>query len=198
MRDLSPLTKCNKGVWSDQNLTEWAQGGGVEPFDAACINPASMDLRVGNLIRTPYSLWSSFSRTELLELIECGGINQIPKWSEPIEFESFWLMPQGKGDSFVLCHSLEFVSIPDDSIALLFSKSSTGRVGLEHLHAGLGDSSFNGQWVFELHNVAPWPIELVAGKRVMQEVHIKMTGKPLKGYDITGRYQGQTGPTPAR
>ena len=198
MRDLEPLTKCNKGVWNDKNLAEWANGGGVQPFDAACINPASMDLRMGNLIRVPNPAWYGFDARTLQLMIAGGTINKIPYWSEPVEFDSFWLMPQGKGDSFVLCHSLEFVSIPDDSIALLFSKSSTGRVGLDHLHAGLGDSSFRGNWVFELHNVAPWPIELVAGKRVMQEVHIKMTNRPLKGYDVTGRYQNQTGPTPAR
>ncbi len=181
-------------VWNDKKITEWAQSGGVTPFDAACVNPASLDLRLGNLIRHPHHIWDTMNQETMGWLHSLGLLDKIPKWSEPIEFTEWLLYP---GD-FVLCHSLEFVNIPQETVSLLFSKSSTGRIGLEHLHAGLGDPSFSGEWVFELHNVAPWPIPLVAGKRVMQQVLIKLTDNPIKGYDQTGRYQGQTGPTAAK
>lgn len=186
-------------IWNDSKIEDWASSGGVTPFDAACVNPASLDLRLGNMIRQPHKLWQCMSEIDMRYHIENGTIDDLPRWDEPIEFETFWLMPQGKGSSFVLCHSLEFINIPADMGSLLFSKSSTGRIGLEHLHAGWGDPKWHdAQWTWELHNVAPWPIPLIAGKRIMQQVMIKMTDKPQRGYDETGRYNNQRGPTPAR
>ena len=181
-------------VWNDKRILDWAQAGGVTPFDATCVNPASLDLRLGDLIREPHPVWLDMTREEMRESIELSEIDDFPKWGEAKRFDKFWLFP----GEFVLCHSLELVRIPDNCMSLLFSKSSTGRTGLEHLHAGLGDSSFNGQWVFELHNVAPWPIKLEAGKRYMQMTILQMADAPLLGYDKTGRYNGQSGPTPVR
>jgi dCTP deaminase len=182
-------------VWNDRKISEWAQSGGVAPFDAACVNPASLDLRLGNKIRRPHHIWDTMHQDTMGWLHALGLLDQIPKWSDPIEFTEWLLYP---GD-FVLCSSLEFVNVPDDVITLLFSKSSTGRIGLEHLHAGLGDCGWHdANWTWELHNVAPWPIPLVAGKRIMQQIMVKMTDYPLRTYAETGRYNNQSGPTPAR
>ncbi len=181
-------------VWNDKRISTWAQSGGVTPFDPVCVNPASLDLRLGNLIREPARRWSIMSKIDMEKHIVAGTMDSLAKWGEPAEFDVFWLMPR----QFVLCHSLEFVRIPADCMALLFSKSSTGRTGLEHLHAGYADPKFEGQLTFELHNVAPWPIRLDAGRRYMQLAMFEMTGVPLRGYDLTGRYNGQSGPTPAR
>ena len=164
-------------VWDTGKLVDWQLRqlcalGLVEPFDDACINPNSIDLRLGNQIRRATD----------------GG------WGGATTFDTCTLFP----GEFVLCHSLETVTIPTWCMALLFSKSSTGRVGLEHLHAGLGDSGFSGQWTFEFHNVAPWPVELVAGKRIMQMTVEKLSDAPRRDYSQTGRYQWQTGPTEAR
>ncbi len=182
-------------IWNDAAITKWASNGGVTPFDPKLVNPASLDLRMGNVIREPHSIWSYLSEIDIDRHIADGTIYDLPRWGDPVEFDVFWL----KSRRFVLCASLEFVNIPLDMATLLFSKSSTGRIGLEHLHAGLGDPGWHSaNWTWELHNVAPWPIPLIAGKPVMQQVMIKMTDTPLKGYDQTGRYNGQVGPTPER
>ena len=182
-------------VWNDKRISDWAQAGGVTPFDAACVNPASLDLRLGRQIRHPHPIWETMPKSTMSWLHGLGLLEQIPKWSEPVIFDTYLLMP---GD-FVLCASLEFVNVPDDVITLLFSKSSTGRIGLEHLHAGLGDCGWHdANWTWELHNVAPWPIPLIAGKRVMQQIMVKMTDYPLRTYAETGRYNNQSGPTPVR
>jgi len=147
------------------------------------------------MIRVPDRIWADMSEIDMDKHIADGTIHDLPRWGEPVEIETFWLKPK----RFVLCASLEFINIPDDMATFLFSKSSTGRIGLEHLHAGLGDPSWHSaNWTWELHNVAPWPIPLEAGKRIMQQVMLQMTDKPLRGYDVTGRYNGQTGPTPER
>lgn len=186
-------------IWNDRRIREWAQTGGVTPYADDLVNPASLDLRLGGSIREPHECWSRFSHIDLKWHIDCGTIEDLPLWGEPFEFTTYWLMPHGKGPNFILCHSLEFVNIPDDMAAILYSKSSTGRRGVEHLHAGYGDPGWsNSQWTWEIHNVAPWPIKLTAGKPLMQQVMIRMTEAPLRNYAVTGRYNNQTGPTPER
>jgi len=201
-------------AWND---VRYKQILSVSPFEAALVNPASVDLRLGNQLRRVHPLWARLSLATLRDMCEGhllpahayrwltkaeqdaysangGDFDALPKWGEVETFDVTWLMP----GEFVLCSSLETVTVPDDAIALLFSKSSTGRIGLEHLHAGLGDPGFVGTWTWELHNVAPWPIRLEAGKRLMQHIFIRLDAAPLQTYAQTGRYQGQTGPTPAR
>ena len=182
-------------VLQDALLKAWAQGGGVSPFADFTLNPASMDLRLGDTIRRPHPVWRNMSIETMQHLIDINLIEAVPKWGEATKFSIEWLLP---GD-FVLCHSLEVINLPDDVIALLFSKSSVGRIGLEHLHAGLGDPGWhNSQWTWELKNVALWPIKLVAGNRIMQQVLIRLVATPDKSYAQTGRYNGDIGPVPAK
>ena len=186
-------------IWNDTLIREWAESGGVTPFDSDMVNPASLDLRLGNKIREPHPVWSYISTVDMLRHINRGTIIDLPRWGDAVVFDSYWLMPRGHGCSFVLCHSVEFINMPDDTAAVLYSKSSTGRRGVEHLHAGYGDPAWHdAQWTWELHNVAPWPIELKAGQPLMQQVMIRMTDRPVRTYTETGRYNNQTGPTPER
>lgn len=195
-------------ILNDTMLAQWATDGGVTPFDPKMINPASLDLRLGNMIREPHPIWSVLSEVDMHQKIADGSIFDLPHWGEPFTFDVYWLMPKGKGANFILCHSLEFINIPDDMAAVLYSKSSTGRRGIEHLHAGYGDPGwgstvndlgFKGAtWTWEIHNVAPWPVPLYAGKPLMQQVMIRMTGAPDRNYAVTGRYNNQIGPTPER
>ena len=180
-------------ILNDELLYEWAETN-IQPFPAGQINPASLDLRLGNLIRETHPIWDTMTKAEMLDHIKNGTIETLPMWGEPQEFGIFWLLP----GRFVLCHSEEYIYMPNNAAGFLFSKSSTGRIGLEHLHAGHFDPSFSGQATWELHNIAPWPIKLTAGKRLMQMVMLEMIKPPRLDYSVTGRYNGQTGPTPAR
>lgn len=199
-------------VWNDAKITEWAQAGGVTPFDAACVNPASLDLRLGNLIREPDRTWYDMSRNDMLRHIEAGTMDALPKWGEAQEFDVSWLLP----GCFVLCHSLELVRIPVNVACILVLKSSKGRLGLNHSHSGWGDPGFglaaepsrvslNGDyvqdgaaWTFEIQNIAPWPIKLTAGERLIQQVFFDMADVPNIDYRYTGHYVYQSGPTPAK
>lgn len=187
------------GILCDSQIIDLARHHGlVEPFDETLVNPASLDLRIVGALREPHPVWSYMSAMDMKAKIVDGSIEHLPRWGDPIEFDTYWLMPPGKGTSFVLCSSLEVVNLPPGLAALLFSKSSVGRIGLEHLHAGYGDPGWrDSQWTWELHNVAPWPIKLEAGKPLMQQVMIRMDKQPDRDYRQTGRYNGQRGPTPA-
>ncbi len=176
-------------IWNDRRIAEWAQTGGVTPFAPDLVNPASLDLRLGDHIRIPQQTWALLNGDTVGKKTPAAQL-----WQEPETFVTFTLWP----GHLVLCHSLEYTRIPPHACAMLLSKSSTGRLGLEHLHAGWGDPGFEGQWVFELKNLAPWPIELIAGECYMQLVIMDMAELPQRDYSQTGRYQGQTGATPHR
>jgi len=176
-----------------QDIVKWASGGGVSPYDPGLVNPASIDLRLGDIIRLPRWYW----RPGLWRLVHKFN---LPHWTEPKKFTRYLLKP----GEFVLCSSMEITRIPDDMVAILFSKSSTGRRGIEHLHAGYGDPGFGdnerggADWTWELINVAPWPNWLEAGKPLMQLVLARLVDYPSYVYKETGRYNNQSGPTGAK
>jgi dCTP deaminase len=166
------------GIWNDEMLA-WACSVDsryplVRPFEPANVNPASIDLRLG----TSYRLAGRET------------------WGDEQHMDAAGIVLQP--GQFVLCSTLETVHIPPHACAALFSKSSTGRMGLEHLHAGWIDPGFRGQLTLELHNVAPWPVALVPGKRYLQMVVYDLVAPAVRDYSETGRYQNQTGATPAR
>lgn len=159
-------------IWSDVKLKQWLDNGGVTPAEPANINPVSLDLRLGTHYRIP-----------------------TPEgWSEPraIPPEGLALVP----NSFTLLSTLEYTIIPDSVAAKLFLKSSTGRKGLEHLHAGLGEPGFEGQWTLEVVNHWPFPRIVKTGERLFQ-LTLEDCYPVDKGYRETGHYGGQTGPTVA-
>jgi len=192
-------------IWNDTKLREYCESHSlVTPYDSECVNPASIDLRLGNLIRIPNTVWQG----SLIRQMKPAALTQMiadnPYWSDPIEFDSHWLLP---GD-FVLCHSLELVQLPSTAAAILVLKSSMGRKGLNHSHSGWGDPTFGlasesnptggASWTFELYNIAPWPVELKASQRVIQMVMMDLVAPPEVDYRSVGHYVYQTGPTPAR
>lgn len=176
-------------IWNDEMIREWAREN-VTPYDDSLVNPASLDLRLGDIVQFPRTDVNWVGLTE-----EQRDIKKFPGlyWRPPEKFDSFLLYP-GK---FVLCHSLEFTRIPPNASAVLYVKSSAGRMGIENSHAGYGDPGFAGQWTFEMTVLAPWPVLMRAGDRIVQIV-LEDAYMPKRTYDQTGRYQNQTGPTPAR
>lgn len=158
--------------WNDERLNNWASRNGVTPYDRTLINPASIDLRLGDHYRLPTAVG----------------------WSDPLLIvkEGLTLKP----GQFVLLHTLETTAIPTNAAALLFLKSSTGRRGLEHLHAGYGDPGFCGQWTLEVINHWPYPQTIHAGERLFQLCLVDCS-IPVVSYAKTGHYQHQTGPTVA-
>lgn len=178
-------------IWNDTRLHNAAFGGMVTPYDELCVNPASIDLRLGTSYRLP--AWSQLAYEVYMDMPLCFD---MPHWGDEqcMDASGIELLP----GQFILCSTLETVHIPAGACAELFSKSSTGRIGLEHLHAGWIDPGFVGQLTLEFKNVAPWPILLVPGKCYMQMVVHDLTAPAARDYSQTGRYQGQVGATPAR
>lgn len=174
-------------IWSDNKIIDMAERGMIEPFDERQLNPASYNLRLANKIRIPLPNMMHYKPVARNTHFSAYLTNEM-------EFETHVLSP----GEFCLCCSVEYVRLPVECSGVLYSRSSMGRIGLEHLHAGYVDPGFHGQLVFEFHNNAPWPIMLEAGEQYMQIVFEAMDCAPGRSYAQTGRYWGQTGVQPAR
>ena len=179
-------------IWNDVLLHDYCNRCAlVAPFDAANVNPASIDLRLDASYRLP--AWSQLAYETYMDM---PLRFDMPQWGDAMTMPADGIELQP--GQFILCCTMETVAIPNDACAALFSKSSTGRIGLEHLHAGWIDPGFVGQLTLEFKNVAPWPILLQPGERYMQMVVYDLTAPAARDYSQTGRYQGQQGATPAR
>ena len=157
----------------DFELKQWALNGGLSPFDSKLINPASVDLRWSGLIKRAW---------------EDG-------WEDEFVIGDTFRLEPG---SLYLTDTLEYIKVPTCWAGQLMLKSSMGRNGLEHLHAGWFDPGFEGTGTLELYNASPWWIPLKIGQPIVQISFLEMKAIPEKPYNITGRYNGQVGPTEAR
>ena len=163
----------------------------IDPFDEACLQPSSIDVKVSNLFRvfrnhTTAVIDVKKELTDLTELVEMPG-------DEP-----FVLHP----GEFVLGSTLERVAIANDLVARVEGKSSLGRLGLLiHSTAGFIDAGFDGHITLELSNVANLPITIYPRMKIGQVSFMTMTTPADKPYGSGARgskYQGQRGPTPSR
>jgi dCTP deaminase len=180
-------------ILSDRTIREALTAGRIviDPFDEACLQPSSIDVKVSNLFRvfrnhTTAVIDVKKELTDLTELVEMPG-------DEP-----FVLHP----GEFVLGSTLERVAIANDLVARVEGKSSLGRLGLLiHSTAGFIDAGFDGHITLELSNVANLPITIYPSMKIGQVSFMTMTTPADKPYGSGARgskYQGQRGPTPSR
>ena len=147
----------------------------IEPIDESCIQPASIDLRLGDefVIITHWN-------TGVLDF------NSAPNY-QSIKSKEF-VVPS---HSFVLASTMETLKLPHNLTAFVEGRSSVGRMGLFIQNAGWVDPGFEGQLTLELYNANTLPIRLCSGRRICQIVFCKMDQKTKTPY--SGKYQGQKG-----
>ena len=153
----------------------------VDPFDPDIINPASIDVRVGAMACTVHKdAWQGPA---------------MPLWTEPFKLGTAYLLGHG---CTILLDTLEYVKIPTNLMAEMWLKSSSGRNGIDTYKAGYVDPGFHGTLTFRITNQTPRPFAIEPGMRLVQLVLREMSKVPTKPYTLTGRYNGQRGPTAAR
>ncbi len=169
-------------ILSDKTIMKMLKDNtlGIEPLEQAQIQPASVDIRLGD----------TFS------IVEDSPTGIITLESEikykTIKTDTYILLP----GQFVLATTMEYISLPDDLTAFVEGRSSLGRMGLFIQNAGWVDPGFKGEITLELFNANRCAIELKAGRRVGQLVFAQMDAPALNPYN--GKYQGQTGATGSR
>jgi dCTP deaminase len=178
-------------ILSDRTIREEIDAGRIviDPFDANCIQPSSIDLHVDSQFRV-----FANSRYPYIDVKQ-----EMPDLTELVEVkpdEPFILHP----GEFVLGSTAERVALPDDLVARLEGKSSHGRLGLLiHSTAGYVDPGWDGYLTLELSNVANLPITLYPGMKIGQISFFRLTTPAEVPYGTAGnKYQGQQGPTASR
>jgi dCTP deaminase len=163
----------------------------LDPFDAAMVQPSSVDVRLDRYFRV-------FENHKYPHIDPAEEQPDLTRMVEPERKEPFILHP----GEFVLGSTYEMVSLPDDVAARLEGKSSLGRLGLlTHSTAGFIDPGFSGHVTLELSNVATLPIKLWPGMKIGQLCFFRLSSPaehPYGSAKYGSRYQGQRGPTPSR
>lgn len=149
----------------------------VEPLERGQIQPASIDIRLGNTFCVVED-----SPTGILELDKEIRYKTITA-------DTYILLP----NQFVLATTMEYLRLPDTLTAFVEGRSSLGRLGLFIQNAGWVDPGFEGEITLELYNANRCAIALRAGRRVGQLVFARTDDWVLRPY--AGKHQRQTGAT---
>ena len=145
----------------------------VEPFDIALLNPASIDVRLGNHL--------------MIEVADQRDLTEIDISKRTAE-HPYWLLP----NEFCLAETLETFNLPSFIAGQFVLKSSRAREGYEHMLAGFCDPGWHGsKLTLELKNARRFnDLPLYPGLKIGQMVFHRMCASPLRNYSETGRYNG--------
>src|SRR3954449_1548710 len=163
----------------------------IDPWDAAMVQPASVDLRLGNTFRVFHNHRAAAidlaqPPTDLTEQIAIG------------DDEPFVVHP----GEFCLGRTQEWVELPDDLVARIEGKSSLGRLGLiVHATAGFVDPGWKGTLTLEITNLTRVPIILHPGKPIAQLSFMTLDRPAERPYghpDLGSHYHGQVDATESR
>ena len=162
-------------IISDHTIKQLLQSGelGIEPITEVQIQPASVDLRLGDHFLKVNENYSGII-----------SLDQETEY-ESIVSDEIIIPPH----SFLLATTQEKVRLPNDVTAFVEGRSSIGRIGLFIQNAGWVDPGFEGQITLELYNANRLPIRLQSGRRICQLVLAKMDKEAEHPY--RGKYQGQ-------
>lgn len=158
----------------------------ITPFDEALLNPASVDLRLGETFVRYRRIANDIGEERPLD-----SRKENPIWTNGIGPSGYDLEP---GELYLM-HTAERVATKR-FVPVLDGKSSIGRLGIwTHVSAGFGDPGFDGQWTLEV--VVTRRVRVYAGMKFAQMRFHTIEGQ-LSLY--AGNYQGETswGPVPSR
>jgi dCTP deaminase len=158
-------------ILCDYEIKALCTDGMVPNYQEALVNPASLDLRLGDTI--------------MIESAE--NLDMRPLSIARNTVEKPYLLRPGQ---FILAQTIEVFNMPENIAGLFFLKSSRAREGYENLHAGYADPGWNGSVLtLELKNSRQLlPLPLYPGMKIGQMVFFRMSQKPVLSYAVTGSY----------
>lgn len=180
-------------VLSDGTILALVQQGRIkiDPWDAELVQPASVDLRLGDSFRVFHN-----HRASAIDLRHPPD-NLTEEVVVPDD-DAFVIHP----GEFCLGRTLEWVELPDDIVARIEGKSSLGRLGLiVHATAGFCDPGWKGTLTLELNNLTRVPIKLYPGLPIAQLSFMSLDRPAQRPYGSAGlgsHYQGQRAATESR
>ncbi len=180
-------------VLSDGTILDLVAAGRVriDPWEPAHVQPASVDLRLGDSFRVFHN-----HRAAAIDLREPP--DNLTEEVRVAGEDPFVIHP----GEFCLGRTLEHVELPDDIVARIEGKSSLGRLGLiVHATAGFCDPGWKGTLTLELNNLTRVPIKLYPGLPIAQLSFMALDAPARRPYGSEGlgsHYQGQVDATESR
>ncbi len=163
----------------------------IDPWDESLVQPASVDLRLGDSFRVFHN-----HRASAIDLRDPP--TNLTEQVKVTDGEPFIIHP----GEFCLGRTLEYVELPDDIVARIEGKSSLGRLGLiVHATAGFCDPGWHGTLTLELNNLTRVPIKLYPGLAIAQLSFMTLDAPAQRPYghaDLGSHYQGQVEATESR
>ncbi|HLH65833.1 MAG TPA: dCTP deaminase [Solirubrobacteraceae bacterium] len=189
----SPPAAPGGAVLSDATLAALVEAGRIriDPWEPGLVQPASVDLRLGDSFRVFHN-----HRSAAIDLREPPA--NLTEEVVVAEGDSFVIHP----GEFCLGRTLEWIELPDDIVARIEGKSSLGRLGLiVHATAGFCDPGWRGTLTLELNNLTRVPIILRPGLQIAQLSFMALDRPARRPYGSPGlgsHYQGQRAATASR
>jgi dCTP deaminase len=148
----------------------------VEPYEPSLVNPASIDVRIGESACIEY-LDSGWKDVDLSQFTA-----EKPYWMLPYPHER------------VLVGTLETFNLPSFIVGIFKLKSSRAREFYQSILAGYADPGWHGsRLTIELLNFNTDPMPLYPGLKMGQMAFDLTFGLPSSDYAVTGRYNGDMG-----
>lgn len=180
-------------VLSDGTIRKLVEAGRIkiEPWDSSMVQPASVDVRLGNSFRVFHN-----HQIQAIDLADPpSGLTEHVH----VDDDNPFVIHPGE---FVLGRTIEVVEIPDDIVCRIEGKSSIGRLGLiVHATAGFVDPGFSGSLTLEITNFNSVPIVLRPGLPVAQLSFMALDAPAQRPYghpDLGSHYHGQVEATESR
>lgn len=181
-------------VLSDKDIRKRIESNniGLEPAPdlKEQLGPASLDLKLGKMVREVNHRFSEFVDPRKEETVK--GTTELN------EIRKYFVLHKGE---VILAETKEFVSMPDDLCANVQGRSSVGRLFLGiHSTAGFVDPGFRGKITLELKNDGVSPVKLFPGMRICQIIFKRMNSEVEVAYgqNKSSKYHGDKGPSESR
>jgi len=169
-------------ILSDRGIKAYIEKGWlvVDPLDEGQIRENGVDLRIGK----EYARFKEVDRP--LDVTNAENVDDYYERGSMDE-EGIVIRPY----EHVLLHTLEYVKMPEDLVALVNLKSTLARLGL-YIPPTVVDAGFEGQIVIEIIG-SSFPVRLRPGIPFIHFVLVRLDSPVEKGYSKRGHYQGQRG-----
>ena len=170
-------------ILSDRGIKAYLQRGfmKIEPLEEEQIRENGIDLRIG----CGYARFKSVDRP--LDVTAETRVEEYYERGDLCEEDGLVIRPY----EHVLLHTMEFISMPYDLVALVNLKSTLARLGL-YIPPTVVDAGFRGQVVIEIIG-SSFPVKIKAGIPFVHLILVKLDAPVERGYDERGHYQGQSG-----